>query len=160
MENAIDSALVHRFSCFHSLNAEQIAVFATHLELVRLSPGRTGAGRPHFSHSRAGCHPRRDGSVDQHATNRDRTCQCRKPALANLNERLSRSSATRRRVGHQLFARHRPGPRAPGHRHERGVGQTICRVTPKLRATANQESRGRDRTAEEATNDRVDVLKR
>ena len=39
MENAIDSALVHRFSCFHSLNAEQIAVFATHLEEVRLSPG-------------------------------------------------------------------------------------------------------------------------
>ena len=39
MENAIDSALVYRFSCFHSLNAEQIAVFATHLELVRLSPG-------------------------------------------------------------------------------------------------------------------------
>ncbi len=39
MEKAIDSALVHRFSCFHSLNAEQIAAFATHLEEVRLSPG-------------------------------------------------------------------------------------------------------------------------
>ena len=36
MENAIDSALVHRFSCFQSLNAEQIAAFATHLEEVRL----------------------------------------------------------------------------------------------------------------------------
>ena len=39
MENAIDSALVHRFSCFRSLNAEQIAAFATHLEEVRLPPG-------------------------------------------------------------------------------------------------------------------------
>ena len=39
MENVIDSALVHRFSCFRSLNAEQIAAFATHLEEVRLPPG-------------------------------------------------------------------------------------------------------------------------
>jgi CRP-like cAMP-binding protein len=38
MENAIDSALVHRFSCFESLNAEQIAAFATNLEEVRLAP--------------------------------------------------------------------------------------------------------------------------
>src|SRR5260370_18461519 len=39
MENAIDSALVHRFSCFQSLNAEQIAAFAIDLEEVRLAPG-------------------------------------------------------------------------------------------------------------------------
>jgi CRP/FNR family cyclic AMP-dependent transcriptional regulator len=39
MKNAIDSALVHGFSCFQSLNAEQIAAFATHLEEVRLAPG-------------------------------------------------------------------------------------------------------------------------
>ena len=39
MEKAIDSSLVHRFSCFQSLNAEQIAAFATHLEEVRLPPG-------------------------------------------------------------------------------------------------------------------------
>ena len=39
MENAIDSALVHRFSCFQSLNAEQIAAFAIDLEEVRLPPG-------------------------------------------------------------------------------------------------------------------------
>jgi len=39
MEMAIDSSLVHRFSCFQSLNAEQIAAFATHLEEVRLPPG-------------------------------------------------------------------------------------------------------------------------
>ncbi|MBV9106342.1 MAG: cyclic nucleotide-binding domain-containing protein [Verrucomicrobia bacterium] len=39
MENAIDSALVHRFNCFKSLNGEQIAAFAAHLEEVRLSPG-------------------------------------------------------------------------------------------------------------------------
>ena len=40
MEKAIDSALVRRFSCFQSLNAEQIAAFATHLEEVRLPPGK------------------------------------------------------------------------------------------------------------------------
>jgi CRP/FNR family transcriptional regulator, cyclic AMP receptor protein len=39
MENIIDSALVRRFGCFQSLNAEQIAAFATHLEEVRLQPG-------------------------------------------------------------------------------------------------------------------------
>ena len=39
MENAIDSTLVHRFSCFQSLNAEQIAAFAIDLEEVRLPPG-------------------------------------------------------------------------------------------------------------------------
>jgi CRP-like cAMP-binding protein len=39
MENAIDSALVRRFSCFQSLNAEQIAAFAIDLEEVRLPPG-------------------------------------------------------------------------------------------------------------------------
>ena len=39
MENAIDSALVHRLSCFQSLNAEQIAAFAIDLEEVRLAPG-------------------------------------------------------------------------------------------------------------------------
>ena len=38
MENAIDSTLVQRFSCFQSLNPEQIAVLATRLEEVRLSP--------------------------------------------------------------------------------------------------------------------------
>ena len=39
MEKVIDSAEVHRFSCFESLNAEQIAAFATHLEEVWLAPG-------------------------------------------------------------------------------------------------------------------------
>jgi CRP/FNR family transcriptional regulator len=39
MGNAIDSALVHRFSCFQGLNAEQIAAFVTQLEEVRLAPG-------------------------------------------------------------------------------------------------------------------------
>ena len=39
MDSPIDSALVHRFSCFQSLNAEQIAAFATHLEEVRLPAG-------------------------------------------------------------------------------------------------------------------------
>jgi CRP/FNR family cyclic AMP-dependent transcriptional regulator len=39
MENSIDPALVHRFTCFQSLNAEQIAAFAVHLEEVPLSPG-------------------------------------------------------------------------------------------------------------------------
>src|ERR1700722_16942374 len=39
MEKAIDSALVQRFGCFQSLNAEQIAAFATHLQEVSLSPG-------------------------------------------------------------------------------------------------------------------------
>jgi CRP/FNR family transcriptional regulator, cyclic AMP receptor protein len=39
MENFIDSALVHRFSCFESLDAEQIAEFAHHLQEVRLSSG-------------------------------------------------------------------------------------------------------------------------
>ena len=39
MGKIIDSAPVHRFSCFQSLNAEQIAAFATHLEDVRLAPG-------------------------------------------------------------------------------------------------------------------------
>src|ERR1700681_2061442 len=40
MESPIDSALVHRFSCFQSLNAEQIAAFATHLEEVSLPAGK------------------------------------------------------------------------------------------------------------------------
>ena len=39
MENTLDTFLVHRFGCLRSLNAEQIAVFATHLEEVRLRPG-------------------------------------------------------------------------------------------------------------------------
>src|SRR6202795_1404354 len=39
MDSPIDSALVHRFSCFQSLNAEQIAAFAIDLEEVRLPPG-------------------------------------------------------------------------------------------------------------------------
>jgi CRP/FNR family transcriptional regulator, cyclic AMP receptor protein len=39
MENSIDPALVHRFTCFQSLNAEQIAAFAAHLEEVSLSRG-------------------------------------------------------------------------------------------------------------------------
>src|SRR6202040_3262048 len=39
MDSPIDSALVRRFTCFQSLNAEQIAAFGTHLEEVRLSPG-------------------------------------------------------------------------------------------------------------------------
>lgn len=39
MDNPFDSALVHRFSCFGTLDAEQIAAFATHLEEVRLRPG-------------------------------------------------------------------------------------------------------------------------
>ena len=39
MESPIDSTLVHRFSCFQSLNAEQIAAFAIDLEEVRLAPG-------------------------------------------------------------------------------------------------------------------------
>jgi len=39
MENVIDSALVHRFSCFQGLSAEQIAAFATQLDEVRLEPG-------------------------------------------------------------------------------------------------------------------------
>jgi CRP/FNR family transcriptional regulator, cyclic AMP receptor protein len=39
MEKAIDSALVQRFGCFQSLNAEQIAAFAIHLEEVGLRPG-------------------------------------------------------------------------------------------------------------------------
>ena len=40
MDSPIDSALVHRFSCFQSLDTEQIAVFATHLEEVRLPAGK------------------------------------------------------------------------------------------------------------------------
>ena len=40
MENPVDSALVHRFSCFRSLNAEQIAAFGTHLEEVHLPAGK------------------------------------------------------------------------------------------------------------------------
>jgi len=40
MENAINSALVHGFSCFQSLNAEQIDAFTAHLEEVRLPPGK------------------------------------------------------------------------------------------------------------------------
>jgi CRP/FNR family cyclic AMP-dependent transcriptional regulator len=39
MENAIDPSLVHHFGCFQSLNAEQIAAFAIHLEEVHLRPG-------------------------------------------------------------------------------------------------------------------------
>jgi CRP-like cAMP-binding protein len=40
MDGPIDSALVHRFSCFQSLTAEQISTFATHLEEVRLPAGK------------------------------------------------------------------------------------------------------------------------
>ncbi len=40
MENAINSALVHRFSCFQSLNVEQIDAFTAQLEEVRLPPGK------------------------------------------------------------------------------------------------------------------------
>jgi CRP/FNR family transcriptional regulator, cyclic AMP receptor protein len=40
MEKAIDSALVRRFSCFQSLNPEQIATFATHVEEVLLLPDK------------------------------------------------------------------------------------------------------------------------
>src|ERR1700726_3598882 len=40
MDSPIDSARVHRFSCFQSLNAEQIAAFATYLEEVRLPAGK------------------------------------------------------------------------------------------------------------------------
>jgi CRP/FNR family cyclic AMP-dependent transcriptional regulator len=40
MEKAIDPALVQRFGCFQSLNAEQIAAFATHSEEVGLPPGK------------------------------------------------------------------------------------------------------------------------
>src|ERR1700730_10500647 len=40
MDSPIDSALVHRFSCFQSLNAEQIAAFGTHLEEVHLPAGK------------------------------------------------------------------------------------------------------------------------
>jgi CRP-like cAMP-binding protein len=39
MQNAIDPALVHRFNCFQSLNVDQIAALAAHLEEVRLAPG-------------------------------------------------------------------------------------------------------------------------
>jgi CRP-like cAMP-binding protein len=39
MDNPVDSALVHRFSCFQALNDDQITAFATHLEEVRLSSG-------------------------------------------------------------------------------------------------------------------------
>jgi len=45
MKNAIDSTLVHRFSCLQSLNAEQIAAFATHLAEVRLAPERRCSDR-------------------------------------------------------------------------------------------------------------------
>jgi CRP-like cAMP-binding protein len=40
MDNPIDSALVHRFSCFQSLNADQIAALAIHLEEVSLPSGK------------------------------------------------------------------------------------------------------------------------
>ncbi len=40
MDNPIDSALVHRFSCFQSLNDHQIAAFATQLEEVHLQSGK------------------------------------------------------------------------------------------------------------------------
>ena len=40
MDSPIDSALVHRFSCFQSLDTEQIAAFATHLEEVHLPAGK------------------------------------------------------------------------------------------------------------------------
>ena len=40
MDNPIDSALVHRFSCFQSLTADQIAAFATQLEEVHLQSGK------------------------------------------------------------------------------------------------------------------------
>ncbi len=48
MDSPFDSALVHGFSCFQSLNAEQIGALATHLEEVRLSPGEIlfGQGDP------------------------------------------------------------------------------------------------------------------
>jgi CRP/FNR family transcriptional regulator, cyclic AMP receptor protein len=39
MNRPIDPALVHRFSCFRSLNAEEIAAFATQLEEVHLQSG-------------------------------------------------------------------------------------------------------------------------
>ena len=40
MEKGIDSTLVQRFGCFQSLQAEQIAAFAAHLEEVSLPPGK------------------------------------------------------------------------------------------------------------------------
>jgi CRP-like cAMP-binding protein len=40
MDTPIDSALVHRFSCFQALNADQIAAFAAHLKEVRLPAGK------------------------------------------------------------------------------------------------------------------------
>jgi CRP/FNR family transcriptional regulator, cyclic AMP receptor protein len=40
MENAIDPALANRFSCFQSLNTEQIAILATRIDEVRLASGR------------------------------------------------------------------------------------------------------------------------
>src|ERR1700733_8184612 len=40
MDNPIDFALVHRFSWFQSLNADQIAAFATQVEEVRLQSGK------------------------------------------------------------------------------------------------------------------------
>jgi CRP-like cAMP-binding protein len=39
MDDPIDSDLVRRFTCFQSLNSDQIAAFATHLEEVRLPSG-------------------------------------------------------------------------------------------------------------------------
>jgi CRP/FNR family transcriptional regulator len=41
MENAIDPALARRFRCFQSLNAEQITIFTTRVDEVRLGSGRT-----------------------------------------------------------------------------------------------------------------------
>jgi CRP/FNR family cyclic AMP-dependent transcriptional regulator len=38
MNSPFDVTLVHRFSCFQSLNAEQIGALAIHLEEVRLAP--------------------------------------------------------------------------------------------------------------------------
>jgi hypothetical protein len=48
MDTPIDSALVHRFSCFQALNADQIAAFAAHLEEVPLPAGKVlfPTGRP------------------------------------------------------------------------------------------------------------------
>lgn len=40
MDNAVTAALVHRFSCFQALNAEQIAALTAHLEEVRLPTGQ------------------------------------------------------------------------------------------------------------------------
>jgi hypothetical protein len=184
MEKVIDSAQVHRFSCFESLNAEQIATFAAHLEEVRLAPGevlfkqgdqgdsiylllrgqiliKLSAPAPDdqiLATLRAERYSRRDGSIAKHATNRDSNCQRRKSSVENLDVRLSRGSATRRRVGYELFARHRSGSRTPDHGHERGTGQTFCRVAPEPGATPHEKGRRRNRILAETADDGMDVL--